>query len=210
MRSRPALRAAEGVQLQARAGVGVDLHADANLAQPRSLPNLHGQLSQSLAIVKSYGVGITDKNYSKDRVSGLPEQSAPAALSFGPRFLRRNAGVIRAHRVHPRKIEPRHLHGEDVDIDGRITQPARLDLEGLALPLVPNPAGDGPGAGNALHLKKMRQLVHQDAGGNRVGAGRQRFVDHDRTVREGESVDLARPAAYPLLQDVVRQRLYMW
>src|SRR4029453_18486301 len=116
MRSRPAVRAAEGVQLEARAGVGVDLHADANLAQPRSLPNLHGQLSQSIAIVKSNSVGITDKNYSKDRVSALPEQSAPAASSFGPRLLRRNVGVVvHAHGVHPSQIEARPLHGENRD-----------------------------------------------------------------------------------------------
>src|SRR5688572_28602792 len=162
MRSRPALRAAEGVQLQARAGVGVDLHADANLAQPRSLPNLHGQLSQSIAIVKSNGVGITDKNYSKDRVCALPEQSAPAPSSFGPRLLRRSAGVIPAHRVHPVKTEARHFHREDMDVDRRLAQPSLLDLVGLPLAIVPDPARVGPRADNAFHLKKMCQLMHQD------------------------------------------------
>src|SRR5687767_6252707 len=203
MRSRPALRAAEGIQLQDRAGVGVDLHADANLAQPRSLPNLHGQLSQSIAIVKSNGVGITDKNYSKDRVCALPEQSAPPPSSFGPSLLRRNAGVIHAQGVDAGKIEARHLHREDVDVDGRLAQPARLNLEGLSLPIVPNPARDGSRASNTLHLKKMCQLVHQDAGRDRIGADRQRFVDHDLTIREGETVDLARPAANALFQNAV-------
>jgi len=67
-------------RLQPRASVAVDLKADADFAQPRSLPNLHGQLSQSSTIVEfDIFAGNTDQRILRVAFSACQSNRRAAA-----------------------------------------------------------------------------------------------------------------------------------
>ena len=80
-------------RLQPRAGVAVDFEADANFAQPRSLPSLHGQLSQLSTIVGLiFFAGSTDNGILRFAFSGCQSNRRATAHTLEQFFRIATAG----------------------------------------------------------------------------------------------------------------------